>query len=207
MRNGNRGFTLIELLIVIAIIAVLGSMITGVSMWARQRAFLAKCKTNISAIVTALEAYNTLNGVYPGAGVQGKAKDDPEALFRALYTGQPKYGGSRDNHLADWPVEAIGKWSGSFAQTYTNPDDNQLDFTSGVKQQCVFLDPWGHAYHYAEFDSRAQQDRMVGGHFRAKGGQAYAIWSDGPNLQNEWGLGDDVTSWSEGTGGQKKGGK
>jgi prepilin-type N-terminal cleavage/methylation domain-containing protein len=198
----QRGFTLVELLVVIAIIGVLAGMITGISVWARQQAMKAKARSNISAIVTALEAYNTLNGVYPGAGVTGQAKDVPDQLFLALYTGNPKIGGSRDNHLGDWPAEAIGKWPGSFQDIYDLPTEMELDYTTS-RTKCVFLDPWGHAYHYAEFDSRAPTDRVVSGNLKAKGGQSFAIWSDGPNRLNEWGKQDDVNSWSEGVGGGK----
>ncbi len=203
----QKGFTLVELLVVIAIIAVLGGMITGISVWARQRAMFAKAKANITSITVALEAYNQSNGVYPSAGIPGKAKDVPEMLFRGLYRGNLKAEGSRDNHLADWPAQSIGKWTGSFMNLYQEPDDQELDFSGSNRQECVLLDPWGHAYHYVEFDSRATGDKMLGGNqLKAKGGQSYAIWSDGQNGENEWGKGDDVNSWSEGGRGTAKGG-
>jgi len=202
----SRGFTLIELLVVIAIIGVLAGMVVGITGMARARMYLTKTKANISTIAVALEAYNTLTGVYPGAGISGKATDNPEALFRALYTGNPKLGGSRDNHLADWPMEQLGKWPGAYQQVYDQPTEDELDYSSTMKSQCVFLDPWGRAFHFVEFDSRSQGDRqLASGQLKAKGGQGFAIWSDGPNATNEWGQGDDITSWSEGTSRSSKG--
>ena len=207
MRKRNEpGFTLVELLVVIGIISVLAGLLIPLAGMARKRALIAKAKTNISTICTALEAYNTLTGMYPNGAQPGMAKDDPWALFLALYTGNPKIGGSRENHLDGWPPEAIGVWSGTFQQTYNQPTDDQLDFTSGLRGKFVFLDPWGRAYHYAEYDSRAQNNRVVsGGQLKAHGGQKYAIWSDGPDLVNDWGTNDDVNNWSENSSGSANG--
>lgn len=202
-RRVVKGFTLVELLVVIGIIAILAGLLIPLAGMARRKSMAAKARSNIAAIVTALEAYNTVCGIYPNGGVPGKAKDDPWALFLGLYTGAIKHGGSRENHLDGWPTESIGVWSGTFQQVYQQPTEEQLDYTNGVRGKCAFLDPWGHAYHYAEFDARAQANREVtgaGGTLKAKGGQKYAIWSDGPDGINDYGKNDDVTSWSEGAG-------
>ena len=199
--KGQGGFTLVELLVVIAIIAVLAGMIVGVIGVARGRAMMAKSKAGISSLAVALEAYNTVNGIYPNGGITGPAKDDPEALFRALYTSNPRIGGSKENHVEDWPPEQIGLWNGSYVDVYVNPSDTQLDFSGGTSAKMVFLDAWGRSLHYVEFESRAAADRTVqGGAMRGRTGQKYAIWSDGPNKINDWGKEDDVTSWSESKG-------
>ncbi|HVY60976.1 MAG TPA: prepilin-type N-terminal cleavage/methylation domain-containing protein [Planctomycetota bacterium] len=201
-RTASRGFTLVELLVVIGIISVLAGLLIPLAGMARRKANMAKARSNIAALCTALEAYNTLTGVYPGAGHVGAASDKyPEDLFRALYTGNPKSEGSRENHMGDWPPESLGKWSGGYLNTFDAPTDADLDFTSGQKPNIVFLDPWGRAFHYVEYDSRAAaQKKVAGGSLMAKGGQRYAIWSDGPDMINDWGKNDDVTSWTEGSG-------
>jgi len=195
------GFTLVELLVVIAIIGVLAGMIVSIVGMARGRAMQAKSKSGITAISVALEAYNTVNGIYPNGGVTGAAKDDPVALFTALCTGNPRIGGSKENHLDDWPTESIGQWNGPGAEFYEPPTEAQLDFSSGMPKPLVLLDSWGRPLHYVEFDSRAQTERQVSGGMRGRQGQKFAVWSDGPNKINDWGKEDDITSWSEGKAG------
>jgi len=197
----ERGFTLIELLIVIFIIALLGTMIVTAVGRVRQRALVAKAVSNIGSFRTALGTYNMLTGVYPQRG--NTPVDDPEALFRALYTGTPRHGGSRENHLADWPVEQLGLWTGanpSPGAYWAPPSDAQLDCSQSFTP-IAFLDPWGRPYHYVQWESFPEnQRRLASGSLKAKGGAAFAIWSDGANKENEWGGGDDVNSWSEGSG-------
>jgi len=202
----KRGFTLIELLVVILIIGVLAGLIVTAVGSVRQRTFVAKAKTNINSLAVALAAYHTLTGVYPGAG-SALPKDDPVALFAALYTGNPKCGGSRENHLQDWPVEQIGRFDGFQEDpdaVYPQARDEDLIFDNrqGLPN-LVFLDAWNRPYHYVEWESRpASQRQLPGGQLRAKGAAPFAIWSDGQNRRNEWGKGDDVTSWTEqGSGG------
>ena len=197
--RAQSGFTLVELLVVVAIIGVLAGMIVGIVNIARKRAMVVKSKSSITAISVALEAYNTLSGIYPNGGVTGPAKDDPDALFKALYTGNPRLGGSKENHLEDWPPAQIGVWNGSFVDVYQEPTELQLDFTTGAAARLVLLDAWGRAFHYVEFDSRAPSERQVsGGPMRGRSSQKFAVWSDGANKMNDWGKEDDVTSWSEG---------
>jgi prepilin-type N-terminal cleavage/methylation domain-containing protein len=198
MRDNRRqaGFTLIELLVVILIIGILAGLIVTAVGTVRQRALIAKAKSNIESLKAALAAYNNATGVYPQRGAN--PTDDPEALFRALYTGQPKLGGGRDNYLEDWPIENLGRWAGpnpSKDAVWQQPSEDELNFTSNFSP-VVFLDPWGRPYHYVQWYSFPEDQRRLGS-FKAKGGAPFAIWSDGPNRENEWGQGDDVNSWSE----------
>ncbi|GIW73339.1 MAG: hypothetical protein KatS3mg102_2881 [Planctomycetota bacterium] len=197
--RARAGFTLIELLVVMAIITILAGLVVVSVGKIRQRALEAEAVSNIASLKTALEAYHASTTIYPNAGL-ATPKDDPEALFKALYTGNPRLGGDRESHLSDWKMERIGLWPGRFltgeGEEYQTPSREQLDFQSGNYTPCVLLDPWGRPYHYVEWDSHPPSRRQIeGGQLRAVGGQKYAIWSNGPNRRNDWGEEDDITSW------------
>jgi general secretion pathway protein G len=66
--KGERGFTLIEMMIVVAIIAILVSILVPNFIRARAQAQTAACEANIKEIATALELYETDNEKYPASG-------------------------------------------------------------------------------------------------------------------------------------------
>jgi len=68
MKN-KRGFTLVELMIVIAIIAVLASIIMPKMGGARNKALMESCKTNLRHIAVAMSLYNNDYGSFtPNTG-------------------------------------------------------------------------------------------------------------------------------------------
>lgn len=70
MKN-QKGFTLIELLVVIAIIGLLATLAVVSLGNARSRARDAKRQSDLKAIATAMELYNTENAAYPINGTCG----------------------------------------------------------------------------------------------------------------------------------------
>jgi len=60
--RARRGFTLIELMIVIAIIAILTSILVPNFVRARSQGRVTACKTNLKNIAAATESYSTANG-------------------------------------------------------------------------------------------------------------------------------------------------
>ncbi|HEY9085234.1 MAG TPA: type II secretion system protein [Candidatus Tyrphobacter sp.] len=69
MRNEReRGFTLIEMMIVVAIIAILVTILVPNFMRARAQAQTAACEGNLKEIATALELYQTDHDAYPQSG-------------------------------------------------------------------------------------------------------------------------------------------
>jgi prepilin-type N-terminal cleavage/methylation domain-containing protein len=64
-RRPSAGFTLVELLTVIAIIAILAAMLLPVFASAKKHAYMMKAKTEISGLVTAIEAYDQDYGRFP----------------------------------------------------------------------------------------------------------------------------------------------
>ncbi|MHB8140741.1 MAG: type II secretion system protein [Vulcanimicrobiaceae bacterium] len=70
-QDGNareRGFTLVEMMIVIAIIAILVSILVPNFIRARAQAQTAACMMNLKEIATALELYETDHLAYPPSG-------------------------------------------------------------------------------------------------------------------------------------------
>jgi len=74
------GFTLIELLIVIAIIAILAAIAIPQFMKYKQGAYLDSVRSDVKNAVTAMEAYQATNGVYP----TGVYDTDRQALDRLM---------------------------------------------------------------------------------------------------------------------------
>ena len=74
--RGERGFTLIEMMIVVAIIAILVSILVPNFIRARAQAQTAACEANIKEIATALELYQTDNLKYPASGEATSSNTD-----------------------------------------------------------------------------------------------------------------------------------
>ncbi len=68
MKERQRGFTLIEMMIVVAIIAILVTILVPNLMRARAQAQTAACEGNLKEIATALELYETDHDSYPQSG-------------------------------------------------------------------------------------------------------------------------------------------
>ncbi|MBI2948401.1 MAG: prepilin-type N-terminal cleavage/methylation domain-containing protein [Verrucomicrobia bacterium] len=63
--RSKRAFTLIELLIVIAIIAVLASLLLPALSQAKRSAYSVRCKSNLRQLATGLQLYVDDHQVYP----------------------------------------------------------------------------------------------------------------------------------------------
>jgi prepilin-type N-terminal cleavage/methylation domain-containing protein/prepilin-type processing-associated H-X9-DG protein len=72
-RDGRRGFTLVELLVVVAIVALLASILLPSLSAARQRARAATCRANLHGIMVGVHAYAAENGdcVVPSYNMRG----------------------------------------------------------------------------------------------------------------------------------------
>ncbi len=94
--NASRGFTLLELLVVIAVIALLASMLLGVVARAKLAARLVQCKNNVRQISLACTMYVGDCHFYPLYQTR-----DPQT--RTLAGKPPNVFWQEGRHLAYWP--------------------------------------------------------------------------------------------------------
>jgi len=94
--NNKKGFTLIEMLVVIAIIAILASILTPALGRARERAKRAKCMSNLKQIGYLISIYEMDKETYP----EGSGTNNFTALVNAV-----KDGGSIDPEIFVCPSD------------------------------------------------------------------------------------------------------
>jgi type II secretion system protein G len=80
----SKAFTLIELLIVIAVIAILVSIVLAVSSGVQEKGRRSKAEAEIAAVAAALESYKADNGDYPTNGTYGSTNPGSANLVAAL---------------------------------------------------------------------------------------------------------------------------
>ncbi|MGE0713163.1 MAG: prepilin-type N-terminal cleavage/methylation domain-containing protein [Planctomycetota bacterium] len=123
LKARGRGFTLIELLIVIAIIAILATVLLTALSGAKKRTQIAVAKSQITALKAALANYKSDMGRYPRRAIRptgtanpgdgGWYDDDCIALYAALRN-KPTLevgGGQNSPYVDDWKPEYIGYFS------------------------------------------------------------------------------------------------
>jgi type II secretion system protein G len=80
--RSQRGFTLIEMMIVVAIIAILVSILVPNFIRARAQAQTAACESNLKEIATALELYETDNDQYPPSNTVNASDTDLQPYLK-----------------------------------------------------------------------------------------------------------------------------
>lgn len=167
MRKSS-AFTLVELITVIAIIAILLSLIVGVGSGARKRARINQAKVEIAALETAVHAYKTDMGNFPIDASGASVNVDLVRQLSGLDSS-----GSVITSLSD-------EWNGPYMEF----DRARLDSASGE-----FLDPWRTAYHVRGIgDDLGTTEADLHNKF------TFDIWSSGPDKIDELGAegSDDI---------------
>ena len=176
-KNGNRkseignvrAFTLVELLVVIAIIGILAAMLLPVLARVKDAAKVAQAKTEMSAIVSAIEAYDQDYGRFPMTATQQTAAGTND--FTTGFVANPqsgitwsasKYASDNNNttiailmDLTTYPngtatpnanhvknpkqVKYLNAKMSGDAGTGTQPP-------GGVDNSGIYRDPWGNPY-------------------------------------------------------------
>lgn len=119
------GFTLIELLTVIAIIAILASLVLASAGFVQDKGARARAEAEIAALSAALESYKVDNGDYPTSTLSGTPAASKTPATNNLYT-----------YLAGATGESNStKPYYEFKKTMTNSTKSTVD-------------PWGNNYGY-----------------------------------------------------------
>lgn len=157
----QRGFTLIELLTVIAIIAILASLILGISGWANKKAATQRIAGEIQAISSACEAYKADNAIYPRDSATGSVTDaldprksgDPKNYKAAsLYLYKALSGDNDANGVVDTNDDQSGSNPKVKPKTYIPFNRGQLGWTDPVAKTAPVLyiaDAFGNSYGYS----------------------------------------------------------
>jgi prepilin-type N-terminal cleavage/methylation domain-containing protein len=162
----SRAFTLIELLTVIAIIVVLAGIAIGGIKGAKNRAAIARAKTELAALASALEDYKRYYGDYPQLGVGGgitQATVEPAnltagpgratvqaRLFNCL-TGVfgPRAFAATDRQNGPSFLDTRKfTLEGTLSTTFQVPALNPPNHPFKTEENVGLLDPWGRRYLY-----------------------------------------------------------
>ena len=185
----SRGFTLIELLVVITVIAILMGLLFPAFKGVQDQAKRTQAKSDVTQIVTAVNAFYTEYGTYP---IDISAHGNNDTLF-----GDP--GGSFDNKDVIDTLRALNDVLNpkkiSFLQINNVKDDNSP--RGGIATKDVsqngwsikagsVVDPWGGEY-LISIDGSYDNNTLL-----------YVTYSDLPNSANTGSI-----AWSFGKDGKK----
>lgn len=186
--SGGTGFTLLELLTVIAVVAILFTLSIGAIRGVKERANVARARSELGSIVTALEEFKRLYGDYPQTGEFGQAAATPtSATGPGLQTAQAKlfnaltgvYGArafTNADRLNGPNLLTVGKLSldGTLTNQFLVPVSNAPNPPSKTDQNVCLLDPWGRRYLYYYKNARNPNQWQATGYVLYSAGRVVA---------------------------------
>jgi len=221
----KKNFTIIELLVVVAIIMILAGLIFPAVSKVRERAKIVKAKSEMTAIVTAIKAYESTYGYLPNFAVL-------QNIATAKPTGKDNTNGNTGNYrklmecltCTMGPSGATGYTSNSTTLPYANARKIRfLDAPSNYGSTTTlfadtvtgatigdYRDPWGNIYQIfldTNYDGVIKADDAAGAVpacVNTTFNGTILIYSLGPNRINDGGknsqfgegaANDDVCQW------------
>ena len=166
-----------ELLIVILILGILAGLLFPAITMARRASEKGKTRSIITQVEAAADQFRTLNGAYPDTttgplGVETWVTKLATVNRDAFGPGAPQIVSvphPTDTSLPDIPVRVDDAWSQ--ALIYRPFEEYPLSDGSNTPRT-------------ANDDPPPNPD-------------SFQVWSTGPNLRNELGVGDDLSNWSD----------
>ena len=160
------GFTLIEMITVMAVIAILASIVLAVNSFVQRKSSTIRATTEIETIKAALASYKADNGSVP-------RKDDVTEGGDGLNPVQhvnPASGGNREKYVLACR-ELYEKLNGdddrdgrtdkertSYAADFFSPNRVRYDSTGSARKVDYLQDPFGNCYGYSTEGSRIEED-------------------------------------------------
>lgn len=165
----TRTFTMVELLAVIAIIAILVSLLLPAVITGKKKALATKARADVTSIASAIAQFEATYGYLPYTGSSSPTTDQSYGNY-------------------DTFIEIL-----TAQETVTDPLNSRgipflsIDSTDGAS----LVDPWGQNYNMM-LDYNYDGEVTVGGDTIT--GKT-AVWSCGPDRNDDNGGGDDITNW------------
>jgi type II secretory pathway pseudopilin PulG len=183
-------FSLVEMLFVIAIIAVLASMILYAAGQVMYHSARNRAQNEIQAMGTALDDYKIDNGTYPIASGSSAWLGGATAFLNPTFaSGSPNYQNSatvlylalsgRTNY-----TDVLNTTQAASLKSYINFKRSQ---TGDSANGSFVMDPWSHAYGYNSGDGTTANAPYAGNGY-------FDLWSTGNSTTttNAW-----ITTWGQ----------
>jgi type II secretory pathway pseudopilin PulG len=195
-RAAGAGFSLLEILAAIGVVAILcGFTISGIR-GAKERANLARARSELAALMTALEEFKRLYGDYPQTGEFAQAPATPTGanaqlpngvgpglnraqakLFNALTGVYGARGFTNADRLNGPNLLEVGKFelNGTLTNQFLVPVSNTPNPPSKPEQNVSILDPWGRRYLYYYKNARTPNAWQATGYILYSAGRTVAV--------------------------------